>query len=96
MIRFYFHPSPNPLKVALFLEEAGLAYEVVPVDTRKGEQHKPGFRAVNPNGKLPAIVDTARPVRLSYLREPPLSRWGDRHSREIIGQQQQAGRVGDC
>ena len=61
MIRFYFHPSPNPLKVALFLEEAGLAYEVVPVDTRKGEQHKPDFRAVNPNGKLPAIVDTDGP-----------------------------------
>ena len=58
MIRFYFHPTPNPLKVALFLEEAGLPYEVVPVDTRKGEQHAPSFRAINPNGKLPAIVDT--------------------------------------
>ncbi|HEV2675021.1 MAG TPA: glutathione S-transferase N-terminal domain-containing protein [Aliidongia sp.] len=58
MIRFYFHPTPNPLKVALFLEEAGLPYEVVPVDTRKGEQHAAAFRAVNPNGKLPAIVDT--------------------------------------
>ena len=58
MIRFYFHPSPNPAKVALFLEEAGLPYEVVPVDTRKGEQHAPAFRAINPNAKLPAIVDT--------------------------------------
>ncbi|RZI37653.1 glutathione S-transferase family protein, partial [Herbaspirillum sp. HC18] len=38
MIRFYYHPSPNPAKVALFLEEAGLPYEVVPVDTRKGDQ----------------------------------------------------------
>jgi GST-like protein len=61
MIRFYFHPTPNPLKVALFLEEAGLPYEVVPVDTRKGEQHAPAFRAINPNGKLPAIVDTDGP-----------------------------------
>jgi GST-like protein len=61
MIRFYFHPTPNPAKVALFLEEAGLAYEVVPVDTRKGAQHLPGFRAVNPNGKVPAIVDTEGP-----------------------------------
>ncbi len=61
MIRFYFHPTPNPAKVALFLEEAGLAYEVVPVDTRKGEQHLPAFRAVNPNGKVPAIVDTEGP-----------------------------------
>jgi GST-like protein len=50
MIRFYFHPTPNPAKVALFLEEAGLPYEVVPVDTSKGEQHMPAFRGVNPNG----------------------------------------------
>lgn len=34
MIKFYYHPSPNPAKVALFLEEAGLEYDVVPVDTR--------------------------------------------------------------
>ena len=61
MIRFYFHPTPNPAKVALFLEEVGLAYEVVPVDTSKGEQHTPGFRAINPNGKVPAIVDTDGP-----------------------------------
>lgn len=57
MIRFYYHPSPNPLKVALYLEEAGLPYEVVPVDTRRGEQHKPEFLAINPNGKTPAITD---------------------------------------
>lgn len=61
MIRFYFHPTPNPAKVALFLEETGLAYEVVPVDTSKGEQHAAAFRAINPNGKVPAIVDTEGP-----------------------------------
>ncbi len=61
MIRFYFHPTPNPAKVALFLEEAGVPYEALPVDTSKGEQHKPAFRAVNPNGKVPAIVDTEGP-----------------------------------
>jgi GSH-dependent disulfide-bond oxidoreductase len=66
MIRFYFHPTPNPAKVALFLEESGLPYEVVPVDTRRGEQHAEAFRAINPNGKLPAIVDTdgGRDVRV--------------------------------
>jgi GST-like protein len=63
MIRFYFHPTPNPAKIALFLEEAGLPYEVVPVDTSKGEQHTPAFRAINPNGKVPAIVDTDGPER---------------------------------
>ena len=61
MIRFYFHPTPNPAKIALFLEEAGLAHETVPVDTMKGEQHAPTFRAINPNGKVPAIVDTEGP-----------------------------------
>jgi len=58
MIRFYFHPTPNPAKIALFLEEVELPYELVPIDTSKGEQHLAAFRAINPNGKLPAIVDT--------------------------------------
>ena len=57
MIKFYYHPSPNPAKVALFLEESGLPYEVVPVDTRKGEQFSAGFVAINPNSKTPAITD---------------------------------------
>ena len=58
MIKFYYHPSPNPLKVALFLEEAGMPYQLMPVDTRKGEQHSPAFLKINPNAKTPAIVDT--------------------------------------
>lgn len=57
MIRFYFHPTPNPMKVALLLEELALDYEVVPVDTFKGEQHGAEFRKINPNGKAPAISD---------------------------------------
>ncbi|WP_345816830.1 glutathione S-transferase C-terminal domain-containing protein (plasmid) [Paraburkholderia sp. PREW-6R] len=61
MIRFYFHPTPNPAKVALFLEETGVPYEVIPIDTSKGEQHTAPFRAINPNGKVPAIVDTEGP-----------------------------------
>ena len=61
MIRFYFHPTPNPAKVALLLEELGLRYELIPVDTAKGEQHASDFRAINPNGKVPAIVDTEGP-----------------------------------
>jgi len=61
MIRFYFHPTPNPAKIALFLEESGLSYDLYPVDTSKGEQHESDFRAINPNGKVPAIVDTDGP-----------------------------------
>jgi glutathione S-transferase len=57
MLKFYYHPSPNSAKVALFLEEAALPYELVPIDTRKGEQFSAAFRAINPNGKTPALVD---------------------------------------
>ena len=57
MIKFYYNLAPNPTKVALALEEMGLQYELVPVDTRKGEQHTPAFLAVNPNAKVPAIID---------------------------------------
>jgi len=57
MIKFYYHPSPNPAKVALFLEECGVPYEVVAVDTRKGEQHAAAYKAINPNAKTPALVD---------------------------------------
>src|SRR3546814_11800394 len=70
MIRFYFHPTPNPAKVALFLEETGLPYEAIPIDTSKGEQHAPSFRAINPHGKDPALVDPegpgARETRVFY------------------------------
>jgi GST-like protein len=57
MLRFYYNAAPNPLKVALFLEEAKLPYTPVPVDTKIGEQHGPEFLEINPNGKVPAIDD---------------------------------------
>jgi len=57
MIKFYYSGAPNPMKVALMLEECGLQYEPMPVDTRKGEQHSAEFLKINPNGKVPAIVD---------------------------------------
>jgi len=57
MLKFYYSGAPNPMKVALFLEESGLPYEAMPVDTRKGDQHKPDYLAINPNAKVPAIVD---------------------------------------
>src|SRR3954454_24946843 len=57
MLKLYFIAVPNPAKVALFLEESGLPYEAILVDTRKGEQHKPDYLKINPNAKVPAIVD---------------------------------------
>ncbi len=62
MIKFYYNTAPNPAKVALFLEEAGLPYEPVPVDTRRGEQHSAAFKAINPNAKVPVLVDGATVV----------------------------------
>ncbi|MDB5586994.1 MAG: glutathione S-transferase [Devosia sp.] len=57
MLKFYYHPTPNSMKVALLLEELGLPYEAISVDIFKGEQHDPAFRQINPNRKVPAIVD---------------------------------------
>ena len=57
MIKFYYSPAPNPVKVAMFLEEAGLPYEMIPVDTRRGDQFSPEFLTLNPNAKVPVIVD---------------------------------------
>jgi GST-like protein len=57
VIKFYYHPSPDSAKVALFLEESGVPYQVIPVDTRKDEPFELGFVAINPHGKTPAIAD---------------------------------------
>jgi GSH-dependent disulfide-bond oxidoreductase len=57
MLKFYYSGAPNPVKVALFLEEAGIEYEAIPVDTRRGDQHGAEFLALNPNAKVPVIVD---------------------------------------
>ncbi len=56
MLDFYFHATPNSMKVALLLEELGLPYNLKPVDIFKGEQHEEQFHQINPNGKLPAVV----------------------------------------
>ena len=57
MLKFYYNTSPNPSKVALMLEECGLPYDVVPVDVRKGQQFAPEFLQINPNAKVPALID---------------------------------------
>lgn len=62
MLKLYYHPTPNPLKIALFLAETDLPYELVAVDTAEGSQHTPEFRAINPNGKVPAIDDSGTVV----------------------------------
>ena len=61
MIDLYFWPTPNGLKLKLFLEESALPYRTIPVDIGKGEQFRPEFLAVAPNNRIPALVDHEPP-----------------------------------
>jgi glutathione S-transferase len=56
-MKLYHFPSPNPQKVTFALKELGLDCELVPVDLAKGEQREAAFRAVNPFGRVPVLVD---------------------------------------
>jgi GST-like protein len=57
MIDLYTAPTPNGHKASVMLEEIGMPYEVRAIDLAKGEQKTPAFLAINPNGRIPAIVD---------------------------------------
>lgn len=57
MIDFYTAPTPNGWKVAIGLEELETPYRVHTINLTKGEQHQPEFLAMNPNGRIPVIVD---------------------------------------
>ena len=57
MIELYTAATPNGFKVSIALEELGLPYKVIPLDFATMEQKKPEFLAINPNGRIPAIVD---------------------------------------
>lgn len=61
MIDLYTWPTPNGRKVHIMLEETGLPYTVHPVNTREGDQFKPEFMQINPNSKIPAIIDRNGP-----------------------------------
>jgi GSH-dependent disulfide-bond oxidoreductase len=57
MLNFYYHATPNSMKVAVLLQELDIPFKVTTVDIFKGEQHSPAFLKINPNGKVPAMVD---------------------------------------
>ena len=61
MIDLYTWGTPNGRKVSIMLEECALPYRTHPIDIGKGQQHTPGFLAINPNGRIPAIVDPDGP-----------------------------------
>ncbi|QSX77095.1 glutathione binding-like protein [Agrilutibacter solisilvae] len=61
MIDLYFWPTPNGLKLKLFLEETGLPHRLHLVDIGKGEQFEPDFLKISPNNRIPALVDQDPP-----------------------------------
>jgi GST-like protein len=61
MIQLYTWATPNGKKVSVMLEEVELSYEVHPINIAKGDQLKPEYLAINPNNKIPAIIDTDGP-----------------------------------
>jgi GST-like protein len=60
-LQLYSLPTPNGVKVSIMLEETGLPYEPHLVDFGKNDQQTPEFRSLNPNGKIPAIIDPDGP-----------------------------------
>src|SRR5690606_4036911 len=60
-IELYYWPTPNGWKITIFLEEAGLPYDVKYVNIGKGEQFEPSFLEISPNNRMPAIVDPDGP-----------------------------------
>jgi GST-like protein len=61
MIDLYYFPSPNTWKITIILEECGLAYRILPINTLNGDQFAPDFLHISPNNKVPAIVDHEAP-----------------------------------
>jgi GST-like protein len=57
MLDLYFAPTPNGWKITVMLAECGLDYRLEPVDLLNGQQHEPKFLALNPNGRIPVLVD---------------------------------------
>ena len=88
MIHLYTWPTPNGHKVQIMLEEVGLPYMVHPVDIIRGAQFDPNYLALNPNNKVPTIVDEDGPGRqaahgLRDGRDPRLSRRKDRTAHAV-------------
>ena len=88
MIQLYTWGTPNGKKVSIMLEEIGTPYEVHPINIGQGDQLKPEYLAINPNNKIPAIIDTDGPsgkpfklfesgAILLYLAEKSGKLWPD-------------------
>jgi GSH-dependent disulfide-bond oxidoreductase len=67
MYEVYAFSTPNSVRVPVALEELGLDYTLNPVNVRKGEQKEPAFKTINPNGKVPVLVDPAGPNGTRFI-----------------------------
>jgi GSH-dependent disulfide-bond oxidoreductase len=67
MIELYTWGTPNGHKASIMLEECRLPYELVPINIGSGAQNDLAFRAINPNGKIPAIVDHEDSERVTII-----------------------------
>lgn len=57
MFDVFFWPTGNGKKVTIMMEECGFEYRIIPINIGKGDQHAPEYMKINPNGKMPAIID---------------------------------------
>jgi GST-like protein len=77
MLDVHYWTTPNGHKITIFLEEAGLPYNIIPVNIGKGEQFKAEFLAVSPNNRIPAgrhaQPDGSKPLRCSVGAILPIS-----------------------
>ncbi len=69
MLKLYVWKTPNGYKVPILLEELGLEYELIPINIAKGEQKTPEYLALNPNNKIPVLVDSDAPDKTLTIFE---------------------------
>ena len=98
MIELYFCPTPNCQKVSIALEELDIPYSVIPISIVDGDQNEAGFYDLNPNRKVPLIIDTDGPSAepfvlwesaaiLLYLAEKGGGLWPDDPAQQALGHQ---------
>jgi GST-like protein len=92
MYDLHYWPTPNGHKITLFLEEAGLPYEIRPVNIREGAQFEPEFLKISPNNRMPALVDTETGISL-FESGAILLYLADKHGLFVPGFEHQAGRA---
>ena len=74
-IKLYYWPTPNGWKISIMLEECGLPYDAHRISFEANEQFSPEFLALNPNARIPVMVDTAGPLGEQGLFESGAILW---------------------